>query len=208
MWADISEYRVGDAAQVWSKGPIIADAFKKYPEAKWAWWLDVDALIMNPEIDLASHLLAPNAMFSRLKKGEDFFLRGNPQDTSAIFKTPRTPDTSKINLIITGDANGINAGSIFFRRCEWTDMFLDLWLDPVYIEYDFPSREQDTIIHMIKHHKFIKDHVGIVPQRLINAYMFDNDNRRWQPNDFLVHFAGCWYVSHEYKLIGQDSQRM
>jgi hypothetical protein len=192
MWADISEYRIGDSGQVWSKIPILVDAFKKYPEAKWAWWLDVDAIIMDPNIDLASHLLSPTAMYSKLKKGEDFPLRGVWREEEGTLLTPPNPVPADINILITADPNGLNAGSIFFRRSQWTDMLLDFWIDPLYIENDFPAREQDTLIHIIRHHKIVSDHVGIVPQRLINAYMHGNDMSIWQTDDFVVHFAGCW----------------
>jgi hypothetical protein len=191
MWANISEYRVGDAHPVWSKVPVLVDAFEKHPEAKWLWWLDVDAIIMNPTIDLASHVLSTHALGQKLRKGEAYHLRGEGRD--GIFHTPENPDPNQVNLVITGDHNGINAGSFFLRRSDWTNTFLDFWLDPYYVGSDWPGKEQDAIIHMIQYHKFVRDHVGIVPQRTMNAYSEGGDEMRWHPKDLLVHFAGCWY---------------
>ena len=190
MWANFSEYQIADAHPAWTKVPVLVDAFKKYPEAKWVWWLDFDAIIMTPTIDLASHLLNPSVMFSRLRKGEAYRIRGAHDE--AIYHLPETPDANEMNLLITGDHNGINAGSFFLRRSEWTDVLLDLWVDPFYIRQDWPGREQDALIHMIRYHTFVRDHVGILAQRILNAYSEGDENMRWQKNDIVVHFAGCW----------------
>jgi hypothetical protein len=199
MWANISEYRVGNSHPVWSKVPVLVDAFKKHPQAKWLWWLDIDAIIMTPTIDLASHVLSNQALLSKLRKGEAYHLRGEGKD--GVFHTPENPDPNQINLVITGDHNGINAGSFFLRRSDWTDVFLDLWVDPYYVERDWPGKEQDAIIHMIQYHKFISDHVGIVPQRTMNAYSEGNEQMRWHPKDLIIHFAGCWYYPLHMSLI-------
>ena len=193
MWANFSEYKIGNAHPVWSKVPVLADAFRKYPKAKWLWWLDIDAIIMSPNIDLSTHILSPPSLYSILRKGEAYQLRGAGRD--GLFETPDTPDTEQMHLLISGDHNGINAGSFFLRRSDWTDMFLDLWLDPFYIQQPWPGKEQDAIIHMIQHHKFVQDHVGILPQRSINAYCEGDEKMRWHRGDLVVHFAGCWYNS-------------
>src|SRR5436305_2742794 len=158
-WANFSEHRVGNAHPVWSKVPAVKDAFEKHPQAKWIWWLDLDAIIMTPEIDLAAHLLDPKVLYSTLSKAEAYHLRGTHRP--GIYHTSETPDPNQINMIISGDHNGINAGSFFLRRSTWTEMFLDLWLDPFYVENVWPVQEQDAIIHMIQHHAFVREHVGI-----------------------------------------------
>jgi hypothetical protein len=147
---------------------------------------------MTPNVDLSTLLLSPQSMYSILRKGEAYQLRGAGRE--GVFDLPEDPDTEQINLLISGDHNGINAGSFFLRRSAWTDMFLDLWLDPFYIDQTWPGKEQDAIIHMLRYHKFVKDHVGILPQRSINAYSEGDENMRWHKGDLVVHFAGCWYV--------------
>jgi hypothetical protein len=189
-WANFSEYRVGIAHPVWSKVPALKDAFNKHPQAKWIWWLDLDAIIMTPEVSLTTHLLSPAALYSKLRKGEAYHLHG--PENPGIYHTAETPDPNQINMLISGDHNGINAGSFFLRRSAWTDMFLDLWLDPYYVERDVPGQEQDAIIHMMEHHAFVREHVGIVPQRALNAYSEGGEDMKWQPKDLVVHFAGCW----------------
>lgn len=54
---------------VWCKLPAIAEAMDSFPSAEWVWWLDLDALIMTPHLDLYEYLLDPAVMVSRLLKG-------------------------------------------------------------------------------------------------------------------------------------------
>jgi len=179
---------------VWSKIPVLVDAFKRFPHAKWLWWLDFDAIIMSPKVDLTSLVLGAKSMYSVLRKGEDYRIRGKERE--GVYHTPANPSVDDIHLLISGDHNGINAGSFFLRRSDWTEkIFLDLWLDPFYIDRDWAGKEQDALIHIIEHHKFIRQHVGILPQRTINAYSEGGDEMGWRPGDLVVHFAGCWYTS-------------
>jgi len=55
---------------VWGKLPSIMEAFEKYPSREWVWWLDVDAIIMTPHLDLYDFLLKPEAMRARLIAGD------------------------------------------------------------------------------------------------------------------------------------------
>jgi hypothetical protein len=42
---------------------------KQFPSAEWIWWLDMDAVVMNPWIDLEERLLSPDGMQARLLNG-------------------------------------------------------------------------------------------------------------------------------------------
>ena len=55
---------------VWGKLPAILEAFKRFPQAEWVWWLDVDAIIMTPEIEVFGHLLDPGDLQSKFLRGE------------------------------------------------------------------------------------------------------------------------------------------
>src|ERR1700737_2091989 len=61
-------YKVGHP--VWAKMPAISKAMDQYPEAEWIWWLDVDALIMTPSIDLYEYLLNPTVLRKLLIEGQ------------------------------------------------------------------------------------------------------------------------------------------
>lgn len=50
----------------------------------------------------------------------------------------------------------------------------------------FGYREQDALGHLMLFHPAFLNKVGIIPQKLVNEYV-----DRLEPNDFVVHFAGC-----------------
>ena len=193
--ANFSEYLIPNVGPHWSKIPVFIDAFKRYPQAKWLWWLDFDAIIMTPRIDLGSHLLNPDVIYSRLKKGETFPLTTVDGRPEMYMNVPEDPDVSKIDLIVSGDYwRSVNSGSMFLRRSEWTDILLDLWIDPFYLEHNKEwgdNQEQDALVTLMRFHQFIRDHIGIVSQRLINANGIGGIDSQWQSNDFVIHFAGC-----------------
>jgi hypothetical protein len=62
---------------VWGKLPAILEAFEKYPQAEWVWWLDIDAIIMSPNIDLYSSFLNPSIIQSKLVQGESILILDN-----------------------------------------------------------------------------------------------------------------------------------
>jgi hypothetical protein len=82
MTVDLSSYKITHKTHaVWGKLPAILEAFEKFPHAEWIWWLDVDAIIMTPEIDLFKFLLSPEILTTKLREGdpiivfnEDFLL--------------------------------------------------------------------------------------------------------------------------------------
>ena len=47
---------------VWSKFKAIELALNQFPHVEWIWWLDLDALIMTPSLELYDYLLGPEAM--------------------------------------------------------------------------------------------------------------------------------------------------
>ena len=69
-------------------------------------------------------------------------------------------------------------------------LFIDLWSDPL-ISDKAPSwaqKEQEALAYLIVKHRHLRQRVGFVDQKLINAYP------RFHPveQELLVHFAGCW----------------
>ena|SRR5947207_1039860 len=68
---DMRKYRISEGRSlVWGKLAAVMEAFEKYPDAEWVWWLDMDAIIMS-NIDLYSYILDPDVLINRLVQGED-----------------------------------------------------------------------------------------------------------------------------------------
>ena len=73
-------------------------------------------------------------------------------------------------------------------------MFVDLWCDPLVVEKtpSWVQREQQALTYLIIQHPHVRERVGFVDPRLINAYV--EGAQMWREGDLVLHFAGCWYV--------------
>ena len=72
MLLDLNTFEVTkERHAVWGKLPAIMQAFETHPSAEWVWWLDIDAIIMTPSIDLYDYLLSPEILRTRLLEGKD-----------------------------------------------------------------------------------------------------------------------------------------
>jgi len=189
FFADFREYDIGPFSVVFKKIAVLRDAFTRFPSAKWLWWLDFDAIIMTSTIPLGHHILNPSSLLSKMRKNETIDVHVIDGSSHVSLNISPDPDPNDINFIISEDVASINAGSFFIRRSDWAEIVLDLWMDPLY--RDFVCQEQDAIIHMIANHRFVSDHVALVPQRTINSYATVDGGEMWQEGDLAVHFAGC-----------------
>ena len=90
MSVDLASYVVTRTSHpVWGKLPAILDAMRTYPDAEWIWWLDVDAIIMTPDIDLYQHLLDPEILQTKLVEGEPILIHDDNLQplSSGLFTT-------------------------------------------------------------------------------------------------------------------------
>ncbi|KAK6544812.1 hypothetical protein TWF694_001494 [Orbilia ellipsospora] len=184
---NITKYDLHGVHPVWAKIPAILDTFISYPDAHWVWWLDLDAIIMNPEIDLNTHILSHAAMSSKFEIVE--FLKGESKHTGKFMKKS---DPKDIDILIAQDHNGLNAGSFFLRRSKFTATLLDFWQDPLYMHNEWAGKEQDALLHMVQHHPQIREHTGLISQRVLNGYPEGGNHMGWRKDDLVVHLAGCW----------------
>ncbi|KAI1813589.1 galactosyl transferase GMA12/MNN10 family protein [Poronia punctata] len=192
----------------WEKVDSIRNSFRKYPNAEWIWWLDLNTFIMEPSYSLQSHI------FNNL---EDHMYRDINEFNPLNFSHPLTanyldpeslspegdgnPDS--VNLLMSQDCAGFNLGSFFVRRSDWTDRLLDIWWDPVSYEQkhmEWEHKEQSALQQLYSTQPWIRSHTGFLPQRMINSFPTGacdangNDTRiHYNENDrdFLVNMAGC-----------------
>ncbi|KAF1983115.1 glycosyltransferase family 34 protein, partial [Aulographum hederae CBS 113979] len=200
-WVNISRFDWPEAPPVWKKLPAIVETFQTYPDVQWVWMLDLDAIIMSPEVDVTKELLSHGAMEKILLRDEEVNLLELNEDN--VYKefihsaeplqqkaTPSAFDPRSIDLIVAQASNGINAGSFLIRRSEWSRLLLDLWRDVAFLRAGFMYEEQTTLLHFLQHHSDMWPHVGFVPLRTIQARVGDGEYG-WQPGDLAVHFPGC-----------------
>lgn len=211
---NISQFDLKYAHPVWGKLRAIKKAFDDHPNVEWIWWMDLDIIIMTPEIDLARHLLNKEVMKKRLSYGKP--LKHPSYAEYSNIRTPYHPDEplpanaelskideiefddfeyvdfDKIDLLLCQDFWGLNAGSFFIRRSNFVDLLLDYWEDQVFVDREFTFREQDTLGHLNINHRAIREHVGVIPQRMLNSYISDDIWDGFEEGDLAIHFAGCW----------------
>jgi hypothetical protein len=117
MTVDLASYIITHKTHpVWGKLPAILEAFRKYPNADWVWWLDVDAVIMNPEIDLYEHLLAPSVLMRSLTDGEPILQLND--ELNAVASGLRTQVTRQsLSWLIAASLPGPGRFDCFARSC-------------------------------------------------------------------------------------------
>ena len=190
MWSNMTSYNLTYPASIYfNKIPILQDAFRRFPRAQWLWWLDLDAIITTPSLDLHSHILSPEGLRRHLVLDE--YLHG-PGGGNTSWRAPATVDLDGVNFIIASGGWGMNVGSFFMRRSEWSDWLLEMWADPLATQQDWVFPENDGWTHMWRHHEIVRNHTGLVRQRALNAYSPWNPNgASFEDGDLVCHFAGC-----------------
>jgi hypothetical protein len=155
----------------WSKVPFLLSWLNKLPEGEIVWLSDADVYITNIGLRLEDHVL------------------------------PLLP--SDKDMLMTFDSCGhVNAGNIIMRNSEWlrdfwkrvyqqTDVIYHIWWENAGICKLMEQNESDrSKIAVTKEHK------------RFNAYLMGLPGEPlWEPNDFLVHFAGIYTPEKMRDLI-------
>lgn len=206
-FVNISKFDMGDAHPVWKKIPAIVEAFNAYPQAKWLFFLDLDAIIMSSKQSLTDLVLSHEGMKKSINWGAA--LTKENRGPLGTFMQPDA-DLDNLDMLVAQDHNGINAGSFFLRRSKYTQWMLDMWADPFFMKMDWTGQEQEALVsdtspthgelqrlisgqlHFIKHHRTFREHTGIIKQRVANAYVEGGPDMQWYKGDLVVHLAGCW----------------
>ncbi|CAN6630599.1 hypothetical protein TRVA0_012S02850 [Trichomonascus vanleenenianus] len=200
VFIDSSVYAVEGDEVSWNKPPAIREAFRRYKDAEWFWWLDVDAFIMNETIDLAEHILHPRVLAERLTYGRP--IMNIYFEFVTRYPSRKEIDINNVDIVLTHDDRAWNAGSMFFRRSAWTELFLEVWDDRKFREAGFWQDDQSALTYMALEHPPFLYHFGQVPQRLMNAY------HRWhweyQDGDLAVHFPGSGKYDKNFYRIWQQ----
>lgn len=170
----------------WEKVDIVRNSMRKYPNAEWFWWLDLNSFIMEPSVSLQAHLF--NDLATNTYRDINLYnplnishppdpTKDNPAFTNYLDPISRSAvgdgKPESINLLISQDCGGFNLGSFFVRRSAWTDQLLDIWWDPVFYEQrhmEWEHKEQDALEYIYTNQPGMRPHVAFVPQRLVNAF--------------------------------------
>ncbi|TVY81405.1 putative alpha-1,6-mannosyltransferase MNN10 [Lachnellula suecica] len=214
----------------WEKVDTIRNCLRKYPDAEWFWWMDLNTFVMEPSYSLQSHIF--NNLAANTYRDINEY---NPLNITHPFASPhldedaRSPNgdgkASSINLIIPQDCSGFNLGSFFIKRSAWTDRLLDVWWDPVGYEQkhmEWEHKEQDAMEFLYINQPWIRPHTAFIPQRKINSFppgacSENGEDTRIHYNekdrDFVVNMAGCewgrdcWGEMYNYRELSNFLNR-
>ena len=176
-------------------------AFDMYPNAEWFWWLDDDAILMNPNVDMFAHVLGPHALESKLLSNINYRYYLAPQnmaDKCARHRTLAnyTGRSDEVHLVIGMDGAGFNCGSFAIRNNAWSKDFVNAWLDAELVKL-YQQYDQTILAHLLcENDAKWRDHMGVVPLRTINSVPYGDQSEKYEDGDLVVHFPGCLVVSY------------
>lgn len=183
-----NQYPTGKSPLSWAKVPALRHAMTEHPGSTYFWFLESTALIMNPALDLQSHILNPSKLEKSMIVNEPVV----PPDS--VIKTFGNLKGDRIDFVVTQDKEGLTPTSIIVRNGEWAKYFLDAWFDPIYRSYNFQKAESHALEHIVQWHGTILAKLALVPQNLINAYATGPANPKfgaYKEGDLVANFPGC-----------------
>lgn len=167
---------------------ILLQELAKPPQERleWIFWADRDTVILDYCRNPASYI---------------------PAKSHRSYNAATEPTKEQnLNLLITQDTRGLNAGVFLIRVCDWSVNFLSDVIAFRHFKPDveLPFDEQTAMEQLLQEDRY-KDNVAYIPQPWINTYAWDTAedfmNRKhveglddWaaRKGDFLIHFAGNW----------------
>ncbi|RUS30392.1 hypothetical protein BC938DRAFT_479444 [Jimgerdemannia flammicorona] len=150
----------GDRTPVWGKVDSIEKVLPKYD---WVFWMDMDAVVMNPEINIESLL----EEFERMVGGKEAFA-----EKHLIVAKPKRDKM-------------INAGVLLIRNSEWSKRFIRAVNEASDYYTIKPSFEQLAMWDLMKSDEWRDGVLSL----LNDDHTFNTFPNKYQPGYFVVHYA-------------------
>jgi mannan polymerase II complex MNN11 subunit len=183
---EVTDYPIGKIPSTWARIPAIRHAMSVNKYSEFFWYLDQDAIIMNPALSIEDHITNPVRLAQVLRREVPIV----PPDS--VIKTYRHVPAERVQLILAQDSEGLSTGSMLIRSGEWSKYFLDAWYDPMFRFYNFAKAEQHALEHIVQWHPTILTKLGLIPQNLFNSYApLATRGKTYQGGDFVINFTGC-----------------
>ncbi|KAI4241523.1 MAG: hypothetical protein L6R40_004502 [Gallowayella cf. fulva] len=138
-----SSYPLSNSPTSWALVPALRHALTLYPHSTFLFALSPHALIMNPSLNLRTHIMAPKTL-------EKIMLKDKPVvPPDSVIKTFGNLKGERIDLVLTQDGEGLCPGSFVVRNGEWARFFLDTWFDPLYRSYNFQKADAHALVRSL-----------------------------------------------------------
>ncbi|KAK9464874.1 galactosyl transferase GMA12/MNN10 family-domain-containing protein [Lipomyces arxii] len=169
----------------WYKLPLLRAAIHEQPDAAYFWYLDQNAIIMNPNLDIESHITDPKRLNTLVLRDVSVV----PPDST--IRTYRHVPADRVKFIISQDHDGFQTGSFILKNEEYAKYLLDAWFDKLYQEYSFSKDEKSALEHIAQWHPTVLSKMAVIPQRIFNAYPNGVGESQYQDGDFVASLVGC-----------------
>ncbi|CUM62502.1 uncharacterized protein PRCAT00000053001 [Priceomyces carsonii] len=191
----------------WVRLYCLRAAMFAFPEAKWFWYIEQDALIMNLQIDLEQYLLSPEALDPAMKREQPII----PPD--GAIKTYKNLQPGSVKLIVTQNELMIDSSSFFIKNDVIGRSIIEFWGDKLYLLYqNFQYGPDSALTHILQWHPFFLSKSTIISARSINslAYSLDlsedskkQDQYHYQKGDFVVQWTDQEDINMCEKILSQ-----
>ncbi|ODQ67345.1 hypothetical protein NADFUDRAFT_49778 [Nadsonia fulvescens var. elongata DSM 6958] len=151
----------------WAKFFIIRDAMLAFPDAERIWWLDLNVVITNDNINLEEHVLDPKVLDTIMLRDQALI------PPESIIHTYKRVPADQIKFVVTQDDKGLSASSFVVSNDLYGRVLMDYWRDPLQMKYGAyrdqqpSSPENAALTHLVQWHPTILSKVALVPGRYL-----------------------------------------
>ncbi|KAI5800018.1 galactosyl transferase GMA12/MNN10 family-domain-containing protein [Geopyxis carbonaria] len=190
---NVGDYPTGNVPQGWARIPAIRHAMTEFKYSEYFWYLDQNAIIMNPALSLEEHITNPARLNTLIRRDVPVV------PPESVIKTYKHVPAERIHFILSQDHEGLQPGSMIIRAGEWSKYLLDAWYDPMFRFYNFQKAETHALEHIVQWHPTILTKLALIPQKIMNSYptpieskLAESGDAIYEKGDFVVHFHNCW----------------
>ncbi|RCK56708.1 putative alpha-1,6-mannosyltransferase MNN11 [Candida viswanathii] len=173
----------------WVRVFCMKAAMFAFPNAKWFWYLDQDALIMNMNTNLEDYMLKPSALNSVMLKDQSLI------PPNGLIKTYKNAKAESVRFIFVQSNQKIETSSFLVKNDCIGKSMMDIWGDDLYLQYpNFPYGPDSALTHILQWHPFILSKTTIVPTKTIGAsHAFKDVGKTmvYEDGDLLAQWDDC-----------------
>lgn len=132
---------------------LTREAMHTFPDAKWIWYLDQDAVIMRHEFDLVRDFLSPETLKNEIQRDIPVW----PPD--GIVHTYKRVPADQFRFFATQNDRGVATASFVLSNDNYGRYVTSYWLDPLHQQYQqFGSQPgmnrhiDNSVTHMLQWH--------------------------------------------------------
>jgi mannan polymerase II complex MNN11 subunit len=170
----------------WAKVSVARAAMHAFPDAEYFWYLDQNAVIMNPKTSVES--LIQNV-------GTDMLTNQNVVHKSSVIKTDSKPYPNRVEFIFSQDEIGLSSFSFIYKNSDFSKSLLEYWNDPRHYNYwGFEKAESSALNHLAQWHPSMFRRMALISARKfasMTAVTQGFDHLLYGLGDFVVTLRNC-----------------